>query len=269
MSACLGPPAQVPARQPRRAATWPVLSAASAKRDWTIVHNAYTGTHSAAGRLAGRYRLAGTFFEFIAGASDNRKAILDDFSSGTQFIVSENDEIALARVVRIFADSVILRGGGGEEQLWLTFANRANSAANGSSEGSAVSSIPSGMAAGLGRRQIGENRWVYSRQSLLDYYQELRDNPERLVRVFDSLKPLYDEGHLITGYHLDIEGEAEFFQAAGLREGDVVRAVNGLPMTNRRRAEYFIGEFIQNRANAFVLDIGRGGAKQKLMYEVR
>jgi hypothetical protein len=40
-------------------------------------------------------------------------------------------------------------------------------------------------------------------------------------------------------------------------------------MTNRRRAEYFIKEFVKDRANAFVLDIERGGKPHKLIYQVR
>jgi hypothetical protein len=40
-------------------------------------------------------------------------------------------------------------------------------------------------------------------------------------------------------------------------------------MTSRRRAEYFIGEFVKGRVNAFVLDIERGGRPAKLVYQVR
>jgi len=49
----------------------------------------------------------------------------------------------------------------------------------------------------------------------------------------------------------------------------VVRRVNSMRMTNRRRAEYFIGEFVADRANVFVLDIERGNEKKKLIYQVR
>jgi len=89
------------------------------------------------------------------------------------------------------------------------------------------------------------------------------------VALFDSLKPVYEEAGGIEGYRVGIEGEGGFFEAAGLVEGDVVRRVNSMRMTNRRRAEYFIGEFVADRANVFVLDIERGNEKKKLIYQVR
>ena len=95
------------------------------------------------------------------------------------------------------------------------------------------------------------------RQAVLDYYQELLDEPERMVTVFDSMKPLYDDRRKITGYVLDVEGEGNFFKAVGLRPGDVVHKVNSVPMTSRRWSDYFINEFSQNRLNVVVMDVER------------
>jgi hypothetical protein len=38
-------------------------------------------------------------------------------------------------------------------------------------------------------------------------------------------------------------------------------------MTSQRRAEFFIREFIDNRSNAFVLEIERGGLPVVLTYQ--
>ena len=80
---------------------------------------------------------------------------------------------------------------------------------------------------------------------------------------------MYSDDGAITGYQLGVEGEADFFGSVGLKAGDVVRKVNSMPMTSRRRAEYFIGEFVENRGSAFVLDVERDGTPQKLIYEIR
>ena len=104
---------------------------------------------------------------------------------------------------------------------------------------------------------------------LVEYYKELMDEPDRLVKVFDSLKPLYDGQRRITGYVLGVEGEKEFFDAVGLKEGDIVRSVNSMKMTSQSRAEYFIGEFIKGRLGALVLDVERGGEPKKLIYLIR
>ena len=224
------------------------------------------------GSLAKRFRLAGTFFEFDShGASDGRKAILVDIQKKTEHIVGENDEIEVVQVVKIFRDRVVLRDGIYEEELWLSFSQpgRTTSASGTSGGDTGMPGLVNDNAVGFGGKRVGEYSWIFSRQTLLDYYQELMDEPERLVAVFDSLKPIYDDGGKITGYQLGIEGEQEFFEATGLKEGDIIRSVNQLRMTNRRRAEFFIKQFVQNRANIFKLDIERANTKIKLDYRVR
>ena len=63
--------------------------------------------------------------------------------------------------------------------------------------------------------------------------------------------------------------EDNFFQAVGLREGDVVRTVNTMRITSRRRAEFFIREFIDNRANSFSIEFERGGQTMNQNYEAK
>jgi len=239
--------------------------------DWSVFRQRAGLAAGGAGSLAKRFRLAGTYFPYGAGTEVNRKAVLDDLQDGLHHVVGEKDVVKDVTVVRIFRDRVVLRAGVIEEQLWLSFSKPATEA--GVSSGAVEGASPRAEAVGetdkFGGKRIGENRWVFKRQSLLDYYSELMDEPERLVAVFDSLKPLYDENRRITGYHLGVEGEGKFFDAVGLRQGDVVRSVNSMKMTSRHRAEYFIKEFVADRANAFILDIERGDEKMKLMYEVR
>lgn len=220
--------------------------------------------------LSGRFRLAGTYFPYGSETDDDRRAVIEDLEEGGEKIVREGDTVGGAEVVRILRDGVVLRQGGEEQTLWLSFSGR-DSSHTGTADGRVVAGTD-GIMRDPGNRfgaQVGEQKWVFSREALLDYYSELLDSPERLLAVFDSLKPLYDSERNITGYVLDVEGEGEFFEDVGLRPGDVVRQVNSLPMTNRRRAEYFIREFAADRANAFVLDIERRGSPTKLIYTVR
>ena len=118
-------------------------------------------------------------------------------------------------------------------------------------------------------KRIAENRWVLNRESLLAYYDEVMDDPERVAALFVSLKPDYDPANQIKGYYLESEGEQEFFRSVGLAEGDVIRKVNSMNMTSQKRAEFFIGEFVKNRMNAIVIDIDREGQAEKLIYLVR
>ncbi|OGV61402.1 MAG: hypothetical protein A2283_00945 [Lentisphaerae bacterium RIFOXYA12_FULL_48_11] len=222
-----------------------------------------------------RFRLAGTFFEFNsvkADVSDIRRAIIDDIRTGKQTIVVEGERLDDTLIVKIFKDHVIIRtGAGSEEPLWLTFSGFSTLGVP--SAGTNKATTVADPFAGLdkfGGKQTSENKWLFSRERLLEYYRELRDEPERLVKVFDSLKPVYVQGaNRITGYRVGVEGEADFFKSVGLSEGDIVRSVNSMQMTSRNRAEYFISEFVADRANAFVIEIERAGKAEKFVYQVR
>ena len=249
----------------------PVAPVALGQAPWQILQDTGTRLQNAARAASKRFRLAGTWI-YTNGSEEKRKAVIDDLAKGRLgVIVSENEMMDAAQVVQIQRDRVVLRENGTDIVLELEFRDRSEVAevaagTNGQGHASATNQPPANR---FGIQQIAQNRWNFDRQALMSYYKELMDAPERLVKVFDSLKPLYDGDNKITGYWLGVEGESQFFDAAGLQEGDVVRAVNSMPMTNRRRAEHFIEDFVKEDASVFVLDVERGNAKQKLIYEVR
>lgn len=212
-----------------------------------------------------RFRLAGTFF--IEGAGEaTRRAILDDTTRREQFIVSEGERIGDVTVEAIYYDHVVLRSPTGLRELWVEFSSRTQplpgSSANRSDE-------VQGSTNKFGCVKAENNRWKFSRKPLLDYYQELLDEPDRMVAVFDTMKPVRDERNKITGYVVGIEGEKNFFDAVGLQQGDILRSVNSLPMTNRRRAEAMIDQFLKDRMNIVVLEVERGGKVTKQIYQMQ
>lgn len=196
----------------------------------------------------------------------SRSAIVDDVAARQQHIVSEGDRIESMVVVKIYADHVTLQSAGGTQDVWLEFASRAGMPVATGTNGVALVASATNR---FGCVQTQENRWQFSRKPLLDYYQELLDEPSRMVAIFDTMKPVRDEQNKITGYVVGIEGEKDFFDAAGLRQGDIVRAVNSVPMTNRKRAEFFIDEFLKDNMNVVVLEIERGGQAVKQIYQLR
>jgi len=222
-------------------------------------------------------RLAGTFFwqSDDPGAPPQRKAILDLIAEKTQCMVGEGDEIPPYRVRAIENDAVRLERDGRELRLTLSFTDAA-AGPEGAADGGAATAAtepdfddePALETNRFGKR-IAENRWVVRRDAMMDYYRELLEEPERVVRLYATFKPDYDEDRKIAGYRLGIEGEKDFLDAMGLREGDAVRMVNSMRMTSQSRAEYFIGEFVKERLGAVVLDIERDGRPQKLIYLLR
>jgi len=213
-----------------------------------------------------RFRLAGTFSIEGFGVSQP-KAILDDTVKHDQFIVVEGDRLDDVTIKKIFYDHVILDTPTGSRDIWMEF--------SGQSQTSSVSVVSTQTVATIsgtnkfGCVKVQDNRWQFSRKPLLDYYQELLDEPDRMVAVFDTMKPVRDEQNKITGYVVGLEGEKDFFDAVGLQQGDILRSVNSVEMTNRRRAESFIDQFLKDKLNAVVLEVERGGKVTKQVYQMR
>lgn len=256
---------------PTATLNWKDSKPLKSSSDWSAFRSREGSAVSAsAGALARRFRLTGTFFH------TTWKAVIADLKDGSEKIVGSNDTVSDVKVVRVFKDGVVLLNGDVEEQLSLNFSRPdAGPGATVTGTGS-TGSVDVAVAAKTGTdrfgiQRVGDNRWVFQRQNILSYYQELMgdDSKDRLLSLFDSLHPLYDDKKKITGYKLKVEGEKEFFEAVGLKEGDVVRKVNALPMTSQRTAEHFIKEFVADRASAFVFEIERDGQTQKLVYQVR
>lgn len=213
-----------------------------------------------------RFRLAGTFSIEGLGAPLS-KAILDDSQKRDQFIVAEGDRLDDVTIKKIFYDHVTLETSSGSRDIWMEFSGLTQTG-----NVAVVTNQLSAMSGGtnkFGCAKVQENRWQFSRKPLLDYYQELLDEPDRMVAVFDTMKPVRDEQNKITGYVVGLEGEKDFFDAVGLQQGDIVRSVNSVAMTHRRRAESFIDQFLKDKLNAVVLEVERGGQVTKQVYQMR
>ena len=258
-------------REPAAARNWPARTIAPSDIDFAVFQQPRAILAQDVGALSSRFRLAGTFVEY-GGATDTRKAVLDDKATGRQTIASENDTVDGVRVLRIQQTSVDVQDAdGNQERIWLSFTGKQvtpdafGMLKNGGSDRGAFT----GNAEAFQITQVGETSWVFQRETILEYYSELRDEPERLLHIFDSMRPERNETGDIEGYRLIVEGEADFFKAAGLRENDIVRSVNRRKLTNRRIAEAHIADFISDKANAFVLDVERDGKIEQFVYQVR
>ena len=248
---------------------WPALDAGAWK---SFRSGAPAAPPAVAGALAARYRLAGVFLILTdpgASGDENRCAILDDLQTKQQVLAAEGEDVGPARVVRVAIDQVVLSDGEREETLYLAAGTLPGHEQAGSPAVAAEAPAKILETNRFGNR-IGETRWEINKQAVLDYYQEMMDNPERLAGLFMAMEPDRDEAGKVAGYRLNTDlGEKEFYTQVGLQHGDVVRKVNSMRMTSQRRAEYFIGEFVQNRLGAVVIDIERNGEPKKLVYLIK
>jgi type II secretory pathway component PulC len=218
------------------------------------------------------YRLAGTFFNDDDHGRQTRQAVLDDTRKRDQRIVSEGDVWDDVRVESIYTDHVVLIRGGTREEIWLSLMTSSIDPTAAQGDGRVTNSATGAETAIATNRfgsQMSDYRWVFKRDALMDYAKSVTEDSVRMAQLFDSLKPIYDDRKRIQGYQLETQGENEFFRDVGLKENDQVQKVNGMSMSNRRRAEFFISEFTNNRMNVFVLDIERNGQNQKLIYQLQ
>jgi hypothetical protein len=219
----------------------------------------------AAGPLGERYRLAGVF-RMLAGGGEC--AILDDLKEKRQLLLAQGEEEDGLRVEQVGADFAVVSDGTRRERLAIApGSGGGESMAAMKAEAAPVQTVISTNRFGS---RLGETRWEFSRDAVMDYYQEMMDHPERLVGLFNALEPDYGSDDRIEGYRVNTaRGEAEFFDEVGLKQGDVVRRVNSLHMTSQKRAEFFIGEFVKGNLGAVVLDIEREGRPVKLVYLIQ
>ncbi len=238
---------------------------------WAVFRMDGEAVREVAGSLADRFRLAGTF-RVMQPSGLVRKAVISDQLKTNQTIVATGDFLDDGILVEAIDDRRIeLVQNDVTCELTLEYAavdggsNRTDDA-GGMAEDTRGYEVVSRGRFGL---QVTEDRWLFERKKMLAYYNEVLEDADRLVALFDSLKPLYDEKRKIGGYILIPEGEKEFFREVGLKEGDVLRKVNKMPLMNRRVAEGFIRDFADNQMNVAVLDIEREGKPATLVFEFR
>lgn len=229
------------------------------------------------GELAKRFRLAGIIFGTQNFGAMNPQAIIDDKQLVRQSVVMRGDEVVQGiTVVEIKQTSVILRDAKGEEELFLEKRSSPTPVATASAEATDINEQQLSrdeVAKRFGGVEVFPGRWEFNREVVMDYYDELMNNGERMLSIFDSMDPVYEVDAIgdryITGYEVGVEGEQEFFTAAGLENGDIVRTVNSVPMANRRFAERFIKEFVNGQTEMFVLEVERDGKVEKMVYTIK
>lgn len=217
---------------------------------------------------ASRFALLGTVLGVETTGPRRPLAVLRD---GQQQIIVRQGEFVEPhiRVERIAAKHVLLRDSR-HNKVRLDMASSAGAEPPSQWEKGAKSKDDPGdevLQGSLGR--LDEfNRRVFTRDELINYYTELRNEPERMLAVFDSMKPVYDHEGGISGYRLQVEGEEDFFKSVGLVEDDIVRSVNSVPMTSRVHAEHFIARVVADGLDTIAMEVERGGEQKKLIYLV-
>ncbi|MBA2664204.1 MAG: PDZ domain-containing protein [Bradymonadaceae bacterium] len=120
-----------------------------------------------------------------------------------------------------------------------------------------------GVGAGAGNavQQVSENKYTVNRAAI---DQEL-SNPEALARQA-RIMPNYKDGEK-AGLRLVGISPNSVYSQLGIRSGDVIHSVNGVPLDNQRKAMEMLEQM--RREKNVTIEVERRGKKEKIEYDIR
>ena len=218
-----------------------------------------------------RFRLAG--FRLNARKPGNSSAIIEDREAGCQWMRRKGEKIAdEVSIANVGTNSVALSTPYGVYSLYLSRKGAVGGEGVSTAE-SEASDFSSGAVSRLVGAEVAPGSWKFRRGDMMAYFNEIKVRPERIGAVFDTLAPVWytdenDGKQKIEGYRVEICGEEDFFKAVGFKEGDIVREVNGIRMTNRYAAEELIRRFVYGDLHFAHIKMERDGEDILQTYDV-
>ena len=175
-----------------------------------------------------------------------------------------------ATLSEIHADRVILEHNGRFETLKLPveLAEVGDNAANagGSSSSTAPSSAPPADR-NINRSNIGDlsSQTTDNAQLLGQYRSALLNDPNSVMGLI-NVRPYQKDGQLL-GYRLRPGKDRSLLRRFGLRSGDIVTSVNGVPMNNPVKALEVLRDL--SSATQISVDVLRNGTPQSFTFSVQ
>ena len=198
---------------------------------------------------------------YLVGAELPGGAVLEHVY-GDRVILLRNDEFEMLMLERDQLDidgsgSVVRAAAPGESPVRLSPGGR-----TGSAGGERVAERGGDRRSGAGE-EAGERR--VARHELEDLRDDLYNNPQRLAEMV-NVSPVLSGGS-IRGFRVTPQGDGrEYFERAGLRSGDVVTAVNDIPVSDTGRLEGLVNQL--DSAREVRLRVDRDGTEENLVLRI-
>lgn len=185
-------------------------------------------------------------------------AVIEDRRTRKEDLYHTGDMIlGEAKLTQIFRDRVVILREGKKEILELSVTKEAGK----SGRRDVPSAEPSRLVPGSGVRKLGSNRWSVSSEEL----ESAKANMSQLMTQV-RIAPNFTEGKP-DGFKLLSIKRGSLFDRLGLRNGDVVRQINGIPLDNPQKALELYGEL--ESGQSISLGVLRRGKELTLNYELK
>lgn len=192
----------------------------------------------------------------VASNPEHSSALIKDDSPTAQALgYGIQDQVLGAMVLEIMDRKVKLRRSDGREE-WLTMEDE------GAPVETAAAAATGETPTAEGVEQAGENKWTVSREVLDQNLQDL----EGLSRMGRALLHRGTDGNF-DGYRLSAIRRGSLPDSLGIRNGDVIHAVNGMELSSVQGAMEAYST-LQNETG-FTFEVSRRGQTMTLEYDVR
>lgn len=172
----------------------------------------------------------------------------------------------------IYPDRVILEHNGRLETLKLPVEDVPDSDAGASSTASARGGVggatpPSRSGGSISPSSVAEaSASTADNSALLGQYRDALMNDPNSVMGLVNVRPYQKDGQLV-GYRIRPGKDRALLRRFGLRSGDVVTAVNGVPMNNPVKALEVLRDL--SSATQLTVDIERNGTPQSFTFQIQ
>ncbi len=186
----------------------------------------------------------------------NSFSIIEDLGARKQGVYGINETVpGNATVKAISWDRVILSHNGRDEILEL------EEAKNTAGPHPAMAAAPAAPGAASGIQQVSENEFTVPKS-------EVDSALENMSQLFTQIRAVpHFEGGQSIGFRLFAIRRGSLFDRIGLKNGDIIRSINGNEMTDPSKAMALLQEL--REASNLDVDITRNQQPQKLTYNIQ
>jgi general secretion pathway protein C len=185
-------------------------------------------------------------------------SIIEDLGARRQSVYGINSEVPGGATVKAIEwDKVVLLHGGKDEILELEKGGTGAMAGAGMARASAAApAAPAPTGAGI--QAVSENEFVVSRA-------EVDGALENMSQLFTQIRAVpHFEGGASVGFRLFAIRRGSLFDRIGLKNGDIIRSINGTEMNDPTKAVALMQEL--KDARSLDVDITRNQQPQRLTY---